>query len=74
MLKVTKKNLPASVHSRLLNLARDAERPLNEFLHFYAIERFHYRLGQTLFRKKFILKGANAPLLARADFPPADGC
>lgn len=58
MPKETKKNLPASVHSRLLNLVRDADRPLNEFLQFYAIERFLYRLGQTRFRRKFILKGA----------------
>ncbi len=58
MPKETKKNLPASVHQRLLNLARTADRPLNEFLQFYAIERFLYRLGETRFRRKFILKGA----------------
>ncbi len=58
MSKETKKNLPASVHSRLLNLARSADRPLNEFLQFYPIERFLYRLGQTRFRQNFILKGA----------------
>lgn len=58
MPKEKKKNLPASVHQRLLNLARNADRPLNEFLQYYAIERFLFRLGQTPFRKKFILKGA----------------
>ncbi len=58
MPKETKKNLPALVHQRLLNLARTADRPLNEFLQFYAIERFLYRLGETRFRRKFILKGA----------------
>lgn len=31
---------------------------LNEFLQFYAIERFLYRFGQIRFRRKFILKGA----------------
>lgn len=58
MPKEEKKNLPASVHQRLLNLARNADRPLNELLQYYAIERFLYRLGQTRFRKKFVLKGA----------------
>ncbi len=58
MPKETKKNLPASIHHRLLNLARNADRPLNEFLQYYAIERFLYRLGQTRFRRKFVLKGA----------------
>ncbi len=58
MPKETKKNLPAPVHQRLLNLARTADRPLNEFLQFYAIERFLSRLGETRFRRKFILKGA----------------
>ncbi len=58
MPKETKKNLPALVYQRLLNLARTADRPLNEFLQFYAIERFLYRLGETRFRRKFILKGA----------------
>lgn len=58
MPKEAKKNLPASVHQRLLNLARTADRPLNEFLQFYAIERFLYRLGEIRFRRKFILKGA----------------
>ncbi len=58
MPKEKKKNLPVSVHQRLLNLARNADRPLNELLQYYAIERFLYRLGQIRFRKKFILKGA----------------
>jgi len=58
MPKETKENLPALVYQRLLNLARTADRPLNEFLQFYAIERFLYRLGETRFRRKFILKGA----------------
>lgn len=58
MPKEKKKNLPASVHQRLLNLARNTNRPLNELLQYYAIERFLYRLGQTRFRQKLILKGA----------------
>jgi hypothetical protein len=35
-----RKNLPASIHRRLLNLARLEDRPLNELLQYYAIERF----------------------------------
>ncbi len=64
----TKKNLPASIHQRLLNLARIENRPLNELLQYYAIERFLYRLGKSKYRQQFILKGGqmlkawNAPL------------
>ena len=54
----TKKNLPASVHQRLLNLARTENRTLNELLQYYAIERFLYRLGQLPARDQFVLKGA----------------
>lgn len=53
-----KKNLPASIHARLLNLARSENRPLNELLQYYAIERFLYRLGQSKHQKNFVLKGA----------------
>lgn len=53
-----KKNLPASIHQRLLNLARGENRPLNELLQYYAIERFLYRLGQSEYRHQFVLKGA----------------
>ena len=55
----SKKNLPASIHQRLLNLARTENRPLNELLQYYAIERFLFRLGTIpLLREQFILKGA----------------
>ena len=33
------KNIPASVHQRLLNLARETNRPFNEVLQYFAIER-----------------------------------
>jgi Nucleotidyl transferase AbiEii toxin, Type IV TA system len=52
-----KKNLPVSIHRRLLNLARSENRPLNELLQYYAIERFLYRLGNSVYRTQFILKG-----------------
>jgi predicted nucleotidyltransferase component of viral defense system len=52
------KNLPASIHDRLLKQARKSGRPLNELLQYYAIERFLYRLTQSKHAEKFILKGA----------------
>jgi hypothetical protein len=57
-IKKEKKNLPASIHQRLLNLARAENRPLNELLQYYAIERFLFRLGQLPLRHQFVLKGA----------------
>lgn len=53
-----KNNLPASIHQRLLNIAKKENRPLNELLQYYAIERFLFRLGSLPLREKFILKGA----------------
>jgi hypothetical protein len=52
------KNLAASVHQRLLNKAREADRPFNELLQYYAIERFLYRLSCSPFEDRFVLKGA----------------
>jgi predicted nucleotidyltransferase component of viral defense system len=52
------KNLPASVHQRLLNKAKESSRPFNEFLQYFAIERFIYRLSKSPYADKFILKGA----------------
>lgn len=54
----SKNNLPASIHQRLLNLARAKNRPLNELLQYYAIERFLFRLGTLPVREQFVLKGA----------------
>lgn len=51
-------NVPASVHQRLLNLARAEGRPFNELLQVFAIERFLYRLSLSKYRDKFVLKGA----------------
>ena len=52
------KNIPASVRQRLLNRARTNQRPFNELLQFYAMERFLYRLSKSPHADKFILKGA----------------
>ena len=53
-----KTNLPASVHQRLLNKAKESSRPFNELLQYFAIERFIYRLSKSPHADQFILKGA----------------
>ena len=63
------KNISASVRQRLLNRAKSDQRPFNELLQYYAMERFLYRLSKSEHAKKFILKGAlmfrvwNAPVI-----------
>jgi hypothetical protein len=63
------RNTTASVHQRLLNRARSDQRPFNELLQYYAMERFLYRLSQSPHADRFILKGAlmlrawNTPLV-----------
>jgi len=52
------KNLPASVMQKLLNKAKHTNRPFNEILRYYTLERFLYRLAQSPYAEKFILKGA----------------
>ena len=52
------RNVAASVNQRLLNLAKETRRPFNEFVQFYAIERWLYRLAQSEHRNQFVLKGA----------------
>lgn len=54
----TTKNIPASIRQKLLNKAREENRPFNELLQFFAMERFLYRLCQSRFSESFILKGA----------------
>ncbi len=51
-------NLSASIHQKLLNKAAAEQRPFNELLQYYAIERFLYRLGASPYSKRFVLKGA----------------
>ena len=58
MTKVEAKNLAASVHQKLLNKAQETNRPFNELLQYYAIERFLYRLSRSPFADHFVLKGA----------------
>jgi hypothetical protein len=52
------RDLAASVRQRLLNEAHAQERPFQEFLQYYAMERFLYRLSKSRYAETFILKGA----------------
>ena len=52
------RNIPASVRQCLLNRAKSDHRPFNELLQYYAMERFLYRLSQSEYADRFILKGA----------------
>lgn len=52
------KNIPASVKSRLFNLAQKQKRPFQELLQYYCMERFLFRLSESSYKDRFILKGA----------------
>jgi hypothetical protein len=51
-------NTSASVHQRLLNIARKTARPFDELLQYFAMERFLYRLSHTEHVDSFALKVA----------------
>ncbi|MGK2909118.1 MAG: nucleotidyl transferase AbiEii/AbiGii toxin family protein [Sphingobium sp.] len=51
-------NIAASVRARLLNLARQTQRPLDQLLTRYALERLLYRLSLSAYRDRYVLKGA----------------
>jgi hypothetical protein len=52
------KDIAASVRQRLLDNAKSTNRPFQEVLQYFAMERFLYRLSQSPHVEKFILKGA----------------
>lgn len=52
------KNLPASVRQRLTDKAKETNRPFQEVLQYFAMERFLYRLARSPHAGKFVLKGA----------------
>ena len=52
------KNSAASVRQRLLNHSKTKQKPFNEILQYYAMERFLYRLSLSQHKNKFVLKGA----------------
>ena len=58
MKKSASKNVAASVHQRLLNVARETGRPFNEVLQYFAMERLLYRLSCSGHKDSFVLKGA----------------
>lgn len=51
-------NVAASVHGRLLHIARNEGRPFQELLQYYAMERLLARLSASPQAKRFVLKGA----------------
>jgi predicted nucleotidyltransferase component of viral defense system len=56
--KPSSKNVAASVHQRLLNVAKETGRPFNEILQYFAMERLLYRLSCSTHKDSFVLKGA----------------
>ncbi len=52
------KNVAASVRAKLLNLSRAESVSLSALMERYATGRFLYRLAQSKYRERFILKGA----------------
>jgi predicted nucleotidyltransferase component of viral defense system len=51
------KNIVASIHQRLLNVSRQSRRRFNDLVLYYAVERFLYRLSQSAYRDRVVLKG-----------------
>ena len=58
MKKPASKNVAASVHQRLLNVARETGKPFIEVLQYFAMERLLYRLSCSGHKDSFVLKGA----------------
>ncbi len=58
MIQNRARNIGASVRQRLLNLAREKSEVFDLVLTRYALERLLYRIGQSEWRTKFLLKGA----------------
>lgn len=52
------RDLSASVRQRLMNLARERGEDFQVVLTIYAVERLLYRLSRSVYRDRFILKGA----------------
>ena len=63
------KNIATSVRARLLNIARRTDKPFEELLVLYGLERFLFRLSQSVHKDNFILKGGL--LLIGMGFPQA---
>ena len=46
------------MHQRLLNAAKNTQRPFGEVLQYFAMERFLHRLSYSQYSDSFVLKGA----------------
>jgi hypothetical protein len=57
MTRQSAKNVAASIRQRLLNHAKASNRPFQECLTYFAMERFLYRLSESAWASHFILKG-----------------
>jgi predicted nucleotidyltransferase component of viral defense system len=51
-------NLPASIHNRLLKIAKERGAEFQDLLINYALERWLYRMTQSVHKDRFVLKGA----------------
>jgi hypothetical protein len=58
MITESKKNLPALVRQRLLNLSAARREPFDLILVRYGIERLLYRLSRSRHAGTFLIKGA----------------
>lgn len=58
MKKEKSKNIASSVRQRLLNISKERKEDFGLILTRYALERFLFRLGESPYKKTFILKGA----------------
>jgi hypothetical protein len=52
-----KKNLAESIRQRLKNLSEERNRPFDEIIRYYAMERFLFRLSISPYVERFFLKG-----------------
>ena len=52
------KDIAASIRARLLNLAKEEQTDFEQMLVRYTLERLLYRLSQSAFAERFVLKGA----------------
>jgi predicted nucleotidyltransferase component of viral defense system len=51
------KNIPASIRAKLYNIAKSQNRPFDEVLTLYMMERLIYRISRSRYNKRFVLKG-----------------
>lgn len=57
VIEQSKKNLGETIRQQLKNLSKERNRPFDEILRYYAMERFLYRLSISQYAERFFLKG-----------------